>query len=275
MKRANRARQAQLIFPKHGGARRGAGRKRIAELECAPHRTRPRLSGRNPLHVTLRLVAGLPSLRLRAAHELLRAALRAGADRHGFRLVHYGAVSNHLHLVCEAESERALTRGMRGIAARIVRALNRFFDRAGPLFADRYHARELRVPRDMRNVLIYVFGNARRHGVVVTEVLDPCSSAGIFDGWKEHAQPRDGPTWLAMARTWLLTVGWRRHGKISVRERARAAPCARLEAAVESRHAPGAVRSSKAPHGPASRRALREARRRRIPPPSRRALRAV
>lgn len=194
-----------------------------------PHRARPKLRGRNPLHVTMRLVQGVPSLRLRAAHELLREALRAGADRQGFRLVHYGAVSNHLHLVCEAESERALTRGIQGVTARIVRALNRLFGRAGRLFADRYHARELRAPRDMRNVLVYVFGNARRHGAVLTEVLDPCSSAGIFDGWKEIAGPHDGPTWLARARTWLLTVGWRRHGRISVREQARSGPGSHLE----------------------------------------------
>lgn len=218
MRMTSRARQIDLDFPQHGGARRGAGRKRVAPRACVPHRARPKLSGRHPLHVTLRLVDGVPTLRSRAAHAVLREALRAGSDRHGFRLVHYGALSNHLHLVCEAEDERALARGLQGVTARIVRALNRFWRRVGVLFADRYHARELRAPRDVRNVLAYVLGNARRHGVVVTEVLDPYSSSALFDGWREVRGPRGGATWLARARTWLLTVGWRRHGPISLRE---------------------------------------------------------
>jgi hypothetical protein len=213
------------MFPKHGGARPGAGRKRIADRASVRHRARPKLCGRNPLHVTLRIVDGLPSLRSRAAQERLRDALRAGAERKGFRLVHYGAVSNHLHLVCEAESARALTRGIQALTARIVRALNPLFRRVGKLFADRYDARELSALRAVRNALVYVFGNARKHGIVVTELLDPCTSAGLFDGWKELRGPRDGPTWLAKAMTWALRIGWREHyGAISIRELPRGTP---------------------------------------------------
>ncbi|MFO1010437.1 MAG: hypothetical protein U1F29_10285 [Planctomycetota bacterium] len=223
--------QPSFDFPRRGGARPGAGRKRVAECASVPHRARPRLNGRAPLHVTLKLAKGLPSLRASATHAVLRDALRAGAERLGFRLVHYGALGDHVHLVCEAADERALARGLKGLAVRIARALNRLWNRAGAVFADRYHARELRVPRDVRNVLAYVFGNARRHGVVVSELLDPCSSAAVFDGWKDapavaHAAG-GGSTWLARARTWLLTVGWKRHGLLSIRELPRGTPLAR------------------------------------------------
>ncbi|MBI5364356.1 MAG: transposase [Planctomycetes bacterium] len=211
-------RQASFTFPKRGGARPGAGRKRVAERALVPHRARPALSGRHPLHVTLRIVPGVQSLRSRGVHAVLCSALRDGAERFGFRVVHYGAVSNHLHLVCEAESEHALSRGMKGLSVRLAHAINRFLGRAGALFADRYHARELKAPRDVRHVLAYVFGNARKHGVLVTELLDPCSSAALFDGWKERPAARDGSTWLARARTWLLTIGWRKHGLLSIRE---------------------------------------------------------
>ena len=49
--------------------------------------------------------------------------------------------------------------------------------------------------------------------------LDPASSARWFDGWKRgipttsegtRAAP-DAPP-VARARTWLLTIGWRRYG---------------------------------------------------------------
>jgi hypothetical protein len=49
----------------------------------------------------------------------------------------------------------------------------------------------------------------------MTTALDACSSANLFDGWT-FGVPRAGP-WddtVAEARTWLLTTGWRRHGKI-------------------------------------------------------------
>ncbi|MFO1011156.1 MAG: transposase [Planctomycetota bacterium] len=168
----------------------------------------------------MRIVDGVQSLRSRGVQDVLRAALRDGAERFGLRVVHYGAASNHVHLVCEAEDEQALARGMKGLLVRIARRVNRFLGRSGALFADRYHARELMAPRDVRNVLVYVFGNSRRHGAVVTEKLDPCTSAACFDGW---AELRGAPTWLARARTWLLTSGWRRRGLISIRELPRGA----------------------------------------------------
>jgi REP element-mobilizing transposase RayT len=213
--------QSAFEFKQRGGARKGAGRKRVAPRPLVPHCARPKLSGRHPLHVTLHLVGGEQSLRSPGVHAVLCNALREGSERHGLRVVHYGAASNHVHLVCEAESEQALARGMKGLAVRLAHALNRFLGRSGALFADRYHARELKVPRDVRHVLAYVFGNARKHGAMVSELLDPCTSAAWFDGWKEL---RGGATWLARARTWLLTTGWKRHGLLSIRELPRGAP---------------------------------------------------
>ena len=213
--------QPTFEFKARGGARDGAGRKRVAPRPQVAHRARPKLSGRHPLHVTVRVVGGVQSLRSSGVHAVLRAALRDGAERFGLRVVHYGAASNHLHLVCEAEDANALARGMKGLLVRIARRVNRFLGRAGALFADRYHARALTAPRDVRNVLVYVFGNARGHGAVVTTPLDPCTSAASFDGWSEL---RGAPTWLARARTWLLTAGWRRRGLLSLRELPRGAP---------------------------------------------------
>ncbi|MBI5361837.1 MAG: transposase [Planctomycetes bacterium] len=220
--------QSAFEFKQRGGARPGAGRKRLSPRPLVPHRARPKLSGRHPLHVTLRTVEGVQSQRSRGVHAVLRAALREGAERFGLRVVHYGAASNHVHLVCEAESEHALARGMKGLTVRLAHAVNRFLGRSGALFADRYHARELKAPRDVRNVLAYVFGNARKHGAIVSELLDPCTSAACFDGWKERFAAHGEATWLARARTWLLTAGWRRHGLLSIRELPRGAPFERL-----------------------------------------------
>src|SRR5262249_45049686 len=108
------------------------------------------------------------------------------------------------------------------------RAVNRLAHRSGPVLADRYHVRMLPTPREVHRALRYVLLNARRHSAVTTrtavravdDLLDRASSARWFDGWKRVAfTARDGVRCIADARpavarakTWLLNVGWRRHG---------------------------------------------------------------
>ncbi|HKO91462.1 MAG TPA: hypothetical protein VJU61_09940, partial [Polyangiaceae bacterium] len=72
------------------------------------------------------------------------------------RIVHYSIQSNHVHLLVEADDRRALTAGLRGLFVRIAGALNRLWQRRGGVFADRFHERELRTPREVRNSLLYV-----------------------------------------------------------------------------------------------------------------------
>lgn len=138
------------------------------------------------------------------------------------RLIHFTIQSNHLHALVEARDARSLSRGMQGLCVRIARGMNRLWNRSGRVFADRFHSRVLRTPREVRYALAYVVNNARKHGLRVAGI-DPYSSGEAFDGWK-NAQPRAiGPrealrSLVAPARSWLLTVGWRRHGLIRVAE---------------------------------------------------------
>jgi hypothetical protein len=110
--------------------------------------------------------------------------------------------------------------------------VNRVFTRSGPVLDGRFHHRVLRTPREVRNALAYVLLNARRHFAKRTGDrrppvrLDAASSARWFDGWKpawrallgprggEQGAPRD----VAAAHTWLLRVGWRRHGLVDPSE---------------------------------------------------------
>jgi REP element-mobilizing transposase RayT len=144
---------------------------------------------------------------------VLEAAI-AASSRSDFRLVHFSVQGDHVHLVVEAHDKAALSTGMRGLLIRAARALNRTASRSGPVWADRYHCRELRTPREVRHVLAYVLLNARKHGREVAP-LDPCSSARWFDGWRGHSPMVDlavDPPAVFAPRTWLLGSGWRRHG---------------------------------------------------------------
>ncbi len=207
--------QRQLtIFPR-GGWRRRAGRKPAVPRPRVTHAGRPRLTPRDPVFVTTRLLPGLPSLRREGTLMTLRRVLSAGSERFGFRLVEFSVQTNHLHLIAEAEDARALTRGMQGLLVRIAKALNREWGRRGKVLGDRYHARILRSPRDVRHALVYVLQNARKHGAHIVGI-DPFSSGPWFEGWINRVASAARP--IATARSWLLTTGWRRAGLLSTSE---------------------------------------------------------
>jgi REP element-mobilizing transposase RayT len=173
-------------------------------------------ASRFPVHVTLKLRSGLPSLRRGSPHSVLIAAFAAMRGREDFRLVHYSIQSNHLHLLCEARDRGQLARGIQALATRIAKRLNSLWKRAGKLFADRYHDHVLHTPREACNALGYVLDNARRHGVELGfGGLDPFSSARWFDPWRNRLPALQAPpSPLSRAKTWLLSVGWSRGGSI-------------------------------------------------------------
>jgi REP element-mobilizing transposase RayT len=206
-----------------GGWRPGAGRRR-GKGTCA-HRPRPAFPASVPIHVTLRIVGGLPSLRRERVVRVVRAVIAAGGRRGNFRVVHFNVLGNHLHLIVEAAGAVALARGMQGLNVRLARRINAILGRSGSLLAQRYHARALRSPREVRNAIRYVLLNGRHHAaergqVLASGWLDPFSSALWFDGWRDAIRT-DAP-WLrvlanhpcptAPPRTWLLNGGWRRGG---------------------------------------------------------------
>jgi putative transposase len=199
-----------------GGARRGAGRKRTpGRRPSVPHRARRTLDARHPALVTLRARPEVTWLRSRNACRAVIAALSA-SSRPDFRVVHFSVQRDHVHLIVEANDTRALSRGMRGLAIRCALGVNRALGRCGALWSDRYHALALSTPRMVRNALVYVLANARKHLALVG--IDPCSSARWFDGFAAARPASTGDPPTRPPRTWLLRVGWRRHGLIDREE---------------------------------------------------------
>jgi REP element-mobilizing transposase RayT len=176
----------------------------------------------------LKVREGVPCLRtVRLVRELER-SFAASCERNDFRRVHYSIQGNHAHLIVEADDESALGRGMKAIGSRLARAVNRVFRRSGPVVADRYHLHLLHTPREVRNALAYVLLNARKHAAQAGRALsrafaiDPASSGRWFEGWQRPVRdagpaPPEGKP-VAMARSWLLAVGWKRGGPLSYRQ---------------------------------------------------------
>jgi hypothetical protein len=194
----------------------------------------------------MRVERNVPNLRADRCMAVLRQAFASGKERFGFRLIHHSVQGNHLHLVGEADGAISLARGLQGLSVRIARQLNRALGRRGCVFADRYHARALATPREVRNVLRYVLLNSHHHAVRRHSSFwrwrswDPCSSGETFDGWSSadgygasghEARGRPPPKsagsvalgtpvsdTVVKPHVWLLRVGWRKHGLIQPSE---------------------------------------------------------
>ena len=223
-KRKERA--EQLTFDRlMGGRRKGAGRKKSPDSGVS-HLKRETITKDTPVHVTWKLEPGLPSLRQPNEYSVAWGAIKAARERAGtsedgwFALVHYSIQGDHLHLVVEAKDNDSLSRALNGLAVRLARGLNKLWGRVGSVFADRYHLRVLRTPRQVRNTLRYIFENARRHGLPrFRNRPDPFTSGLWFTGWKDYVHDGflswEGP--MAQARSWLVREGWKRHGLLDLR----------------------------------------------------------
>jgi REP element-mobilizing transposase RayT len=214
----------------HGGARPGAGgpRKPASARRPVAHRTRASHRKGDPVHVTVKVGRGVPSLRsqLLARHvkqvllkqrEKLEAEASAGvAVGKCFQVVHFTIQDDHMHLIVEATDKRMLARGVMGLEIRIARSINKLLKRTGRFWAERYHRRDLRTPTETRNVLRYVLLNLQKHyrGFGDRAFADPKSSAASFDGYsRPPLLLDDAERWPHVTpRTWLLGVGWRYRG---------------------------------------------------------------
>ncbi len=236
-KRSSGGKRRQLslaLVRGRGGPGRGQGRKKT-RFDYVPHTTRSFLDKRHPVHISTRVVPGLPSLRGRRLWSAVRRGFAFGcvyggsadAPRHArFRIVHFSVQGQHVHLLCEAADRSWLARGVQGFKVRVAKAINRALGRRGAVFTDRYHARIVTSPTQCRHTLSYVLSNQRHHAYAERASypagrVDPFSSALAFGGWSvarartwanAPPTPWDHIAPVAPPSSWLLRGGWRRGG---------------------------------------------------------------
>jgi putative transposase len=214
----------QLTFAerprKDGKPRRKPGPRAKAHGNVR-HRTRPDHKRWNPLHVTLRGLAGLPSFRSERLYRAFDVAFRT-TRRADFRIVEFSVQDTHVHMIVEADDNGALARGMKSFSVRANRLFNSAHGRGrGRVWGDRYHRRELTCPRSVRNALVYCLCNHKKHFRIAggARRIDPCSSARWFKGWTMIRTADDGPRPTEGAVTYLLRRAWKDHGLIDPGER--------------------------------------------------------
>jgi putative transposase len=192
-----RTRQLPLDFRPHGGPRKGAGRKPAGDKALVSHLARPQFEKPTPAHITLRIDKSVPSLRSSLRFAVVRKCFARSRGRFGLRLVEFTVMSNHLHLVVEADDSKSLSRGLQGLCISLAKSLNFALARSGRIFADHYHSHLLRTPTEVANALEYVQDNAEHH----------YGESGL--DWFSSQNPELREL-LARPVTWLLNVGWTR-----------------------------------------------------------------
>jgi len=234
-----RAEPEQLgLWKQRGGKRRGAGRPPKGARAGSPHKQRPFLHARYPVHVTLRVVGAVGNLRRRCVYQAIREATLTTALREDFRIVHLSIQRTHVHLLVEASDKAALSNWMQGFQISAAKQLNAAISkgkpgprRRGPVFPDRYHAEIITSPRQARHALSYVMSNFRKHeedrvAPMSTWTVDWFSSGVLFPGWAEYGDApflwrgpaTYEPLFVYQPRTWLLREGWTKAGAISCHE---------------------------------------------------------
>ena len=226
------------LFGKRGGKRRCAGRPPKGPRAGSPHRRRPFLHERYPVHVTLRAIAAVGNLRRRGVYRAVREATIAVAGRADFRIIHLSIQHNHIHLLVEAKSKEALAVGMKGFQISAAKHLNVAISkgrpgprRRGTVFPDRYHATIITTPTQARHALSYVLNNLRKHredqkAPAAGWRVDWFSTGCSFNGWSEYGDepwlwgwpPTYDLLFTYQPNTWLLREGWKKAGSISCRE---------------------------------------------------------
>ena len=229
----SKVRQKQLVLamPNHGrvrkygwgGARKGAGRKKLTTHQS--HRMREKFSKRMQVHVTMKVAKDVRALRGRRMYKTVEAALWAAAPNEDGLLCEFSVQDDHLHLMMDAANSAALSRAARGVAIRVAKAINASCGRKGRVFLDRYHARVLRTPTEVRRVRQYVRNNFRKHlrERLQTERTQPeaawisvtvdaraslrqiLQSSVWIDPCSSQAPRADGRPW-PLGRCWLLSA---------------------------------------------------------------------
>jgi REP element-mobilizing transposase RayT len=219
--------------------KRRPGRPPKGNRAGARHKRREAFKASQPIHVVLRVEEAVRPLRRMDIYKAVRGATLVVASREDFRIVHISIQGTHLHLLVEASGKAALARGMQAFQISAAKRMNAVLTkvdpeshevkrRSGKVFSDRYHAEVISNRRQARHALAYVLNNWRKHREDRSggARVDRFSSGISFRGWKafedpsfDFAVPADyEPMIVWEPKTWLLSQGWMRYGRIDFYE---------------------------------------------------------
>lgn len=150
-----------------------AGRKPIHDKGIR-HISRPTLRRPSSLHLTVKVLRNKAEIKNKSVLKLLRHAIQR-ARLQGLKIIHYSLEYDHVHLLIEAENNHILGKGMQALGVSLSKGINRLKNLKGAVYKHRYHFRQITSPRQLKNVLGYIFNNGVKHGTA-SSIVNPYNS---------------------------------------------------------------------------------------------------
>ena len=186
------------------------------------HIPRPNLNSKTPVHINIKVRKDIPNLRRKSIYKMLKIGVKKARIK-GLKVIHFALVSNHLHLIIEADGNKELAQGMRSFLISFAMNINNSLKRRGSLFVDRYNMEVIKVPRRMRYLLSYVFKNNSQHqkrkfttdpySSLITfsdqDVLFGKQVPILFDPKAQKKLKHFLRSFLSPPESWLATIGWK------------------------------------------------------------------
>jgi len=126
------------------------------------HIERPRFSRPRSFHLTIKVKSNKADIQNKKILKALHHAIKR-ARLKDLKVVHYTLEYNHIHLLVEAGCNRRLHSGMQAFGISLAKAINRIKAAKGTVYKHRYHYRQISSPRDLKNVLHYIFHHGIKH----------------------------------------------------------------------------------------------------------------
>lgn len=155
MKKIRKHTQLNLLNPKR------AGRPAIHDAGIR-HTRRFKLKKPSSLHLTIKVRENKADIQNKRILKALHYAIKR-ARLKGLRIVHYTLEYNHVHLLVESVDNKMLHKGMQAFGITIAKAINKIKRTKGTVYKNRYHLRVINSPRQLKNVLHYIFNNGIKH----------------------------------------------------------------------------------------------------------------
>lgn len=160
------------FFEKRGRpAKHGRGIRHIA---------RPKFSRPRSFHLTIKVKPNKADIQNKKILKALHHAIKR-ARLKKLKIIHYTLEYNHVHLLVEAINHDVLHSGMQALGIFFAKAINKAKALRGRVYKHRYHFRQISSPRDLKNVLHYIFHNGVKH----KRVRSPIDFYNSYLAWKE------------------------------------------------------------------------------------------
>jgi REP element-mobilizing transposase RayT len=146
-------------------------------------------------------------MRTPRAYRVLERIFRIARNHLGMRICEFSVMSNHIHMLIDANSQEDVSRAMQGLGIRVAKGLNRHWHRAGRIFDQRYDLRWIKNVMGVRRVVRYVLQNARKHRAFLPDgEPDPYSSARWFRWAEDICRPLRSPPVAGRGELTLVTM---------------------------------------------------------------------